>query len=281
MFRWMLALALAGAPWIATAQSEAEVRAQAVASMIVTGRLDVEPDGSVSALALDRQEALPRYVVDAVGKVARGWLFEPEIRDGAAIAFRVRISMRVLATPTADDGFTISVANASLVEEAPRAQTITGLRMPPPSYPKEALQRDASAVAYLVVKVDREGRVVDSAVEQVNLRASAPGRLMAILREEFSKHALKASRKWTFQPPTEGEHAADPFWSVRVPVSFFMHGTADMDQYGRWMAYIPGPRQQAPWLEGVALDANDALGDGEMQLVGTGPRLRTPLQPAG
>lgn len=281
MFRWMLALALAGAPWMATAQSEAEVRAQALASMVVTGRLDVEPDGSVSAMALDRQDALPGYVVDAVGKVAHGWLFEPEIRNGAAIPFRVRISMRVLATPTADDGLAVSVASASLIEEVPKAQTITGLRMPPPSYPKEALHRHASAVAYLLVKVDRDGRVADSAVEQVNLRAAGPGRLMAILREEFSKHALRASRKWTFQPPSEGAYAADPFWSVRVPISFVMYGTADVDQYGQWTAYIPGPRQQAPWLEGVALDANDALGDGEMQMVGTGPRLRTPLQPAG
>ena len=157
MFRWMLALALAGAPWIATAQSEAEVRAQAVASMIVTGRLDVEPDGSVSALALDRQEALPRYVVDAVGKVARGWLFEPEIRDGAAIAFRVRISMRVLATPTADDGFTISVANASLVEEAPRAQTITGLRMPPrPTRRKHSSATRARSPIWLSRSIERD-----------------------------------------------------------------------------------------------------------------------------
>lgn len=281
MLRWILALALAGAPWVASAQSEEEVRAQAQASMVVTGSVDVEPDGTVSAMALDRQEALPPYVVDSVSKVVRGWLFEPEIRNDVAIAFRARISVRVVAVPTGDDAFAISVASASLMGQVPKTQTVTSRRMQPPPYPMEALYRNASAVAYVLVKVGRDGRAADSAVEQVNLRGAADGKVMAMLRKEFSTSALRAARRWTFNPPSEGVHAAEPFWTVRVPVSFVMQGTEDVDQYGQWTAYVPGPRQQASWLEGVAADANDALGDGEVQLVGTGPQLRTPLPPGG
>lgn len=281
MMRWILALALAGAPWGVSAQSEAEVRTQAQASMIVTGSLDVEPDGAVSSMTLDKQDSLPPYVVDTVGNVVRAWLFEPVIRNGAAIPFRVRISVRVVAVPTGDDAFTISVASASLFHQVPESETITSRRMQAPQYPVAALERDASGIVYVLVKVGRDGRVADSAVEQVNLRGAADADSMAMLRNVFSRSALQASRRWTFRPPSEGPEATEPFWSVRVPVSFVMQGSPDADQYGQWTAYIPGPRQQAPWLEGVAQDANDAVGAGQVQLVGAGPRLRTPLQPAG
>lgn len=281
MMRWILALALAGAPWGVPAQSEAEVRTQAQASMLVTGSLDVEPDGAVSAVELDRKDALPPYVIDTVDRTVRAWLFEPEIRNGAAIPFRVRISVRVVAVPRGGGDFEISVSSASLIEQIPKTHTMTSERLRPPPYPTEALYRDASAVVYVLLKVGADGRVADSAVEQVNLRGAADGKTMAMLRKTFSESVLRASRRWTFQPPSEGPHVAKPFWTVRVPVSFFMHGTPDMNQYGQWTAYVPGPLQQAPWLEGVAADANDALGDGEVQLVDAGPRLRTPLQPAG
>lgn len=42
----------------------------------------------------------------------------------------------------------------------------------------------------------------------------------------------------------------DPFWSVRVPVSFELrHGGEKADEYGTWQAYVPGPHTKAPWTE--------------------------------
>lgn len=281
MLRWFLLLALAGAPWVVSAQSEAEVRAQAQASMVVRGSLDVESDGVVSAVAFEKEDALPPYVVEAARNAVRTWRFEPEIRDGAAIPFRVRLSMRVVAERSGADDFTIRVVSAALAEDLPEAQRFTARRMAQPEYPAQALHRDASGIVYVLLRIERDGRVSDSAIEQVNLRAVADGGTMAMLRKQFSQSVLRTSRRWIFQPPTEGKDAAQPSWTLRVPVSFVMQGVASADQYGAWMAYVPGPRQRVPWLQGVAQDANDALDNGEVQLVGAGPRLRTPLQPAG
>src|SRR3546814_6120505 len=48
--------------------------------------------------------------------------------------------------------------------------------------------------------------------------------------------------------------------------------------YGEWDAYLPGSRMHAPWLDEGEAAGNDALGGGELQTIGAGPRLLTPLR---
>src|SRR3546814_2570810 len=42
--------------------------------------------------------------------------------------------------------------------------------------------------------------------------------------------------------------------------------------YGEWDAYLPGSRMHAPWLDEGEAAGNDALGGGELQTIGAGPR---------
>lgn len=281
MLRWMLALALACAPWTVAAQSEAEMRAQAQASMVVSGSLDFEPDGTVSAFSLDQKEKLPDFVVDIIGQAVTQWRFEPVVVDGVASPARVLVSLRVVAAPADDGALGISLANATFMyrdsdDESERLKLFLYL---PPRYPSFAMDRNASGDVIMLLKINRKGRVVDSAVEQVNLRQIANARTVHLLRKFFSDSALYAVRHWIFKTPTTGPYGNDPFWTARVPISFLMEGTSTPDADGKWVGYVPGPRQAAPWLGKAAPDANDAAPSGSVQLVGSGPRLLTPLQP--
>lgn len=282
MFRLILLLALAAAPFTVPAQSEAEVRAQAQASMVVSGSLDIEPDGLVSSLVLEKEDQLPAYVVRAARNAVATWRFEPVILDGVARPARLFIRLRVVAVPADDGGLTLSIGGVSFLDrDVPATDGFESIRQLPPEYPYYALERNASGDVYLLLEINREGRVARSAVERVNLRGVADEPTMHKLRHHFSEAALKAARRWHFRPPSTGPDAGEPSWTARVPVSYVMHGTVQSDQYGKWTAYVPGPVQSAPWLEDRAADANDAMASGSIQLVGAGPKLLTPLQPEG
>jgi hypothetical protein len=110
---------------------------------------------------------------------------------------------------------------------------------------------------------------------------------MKKLREIFAKSALAAARKWTFRPPTEGEDVSAPYWQVRVPVDYSLRdqpNEGSESSYGRWISYVPGPRERAPWDTGK--DASgfspDTLPAGGVYMVDSnGPHLLTPLQQGG
>jgi hypothetical protein len=280
MFRLVLALVLAAGPLMANAQSGAEIRKQAQASMLVTGSIDIERDGSVSSYTLDKQDKLPGYVVDAIGKAVPGWQFEPVMVDGAPVPALARMTLRLLAVQADQGVFEISISSATFGGiDSEDTDYPRSIRLTPPEYPYYALERDASGDVYLLLKVGRDGRVEDVAVEQVNLRGVADARTMDKLRKHFSEASLAVTRRWKFTPPSTGDDVDAPFWSVRVPISFVMWGTSSSDKYGTWIAYVPGPRQTATWREGKDSNANDAIVSGTVQLADAGPRLLTPLQP--
>jgi hypothetical protein len=135
---------------------------------------------------------------------------------------------------------------------------------------------------YVVLKVGRDGRVADVLVEQVNLRVSGDPETMDRVRNRMSAAVLKAARRWTFTPPTTGPTVDDPHWLVRVPVEFTVVGRdrTEAESYGRWVAYVPGPRQSAPWVPEES-SGNDAIAAGSLEQAGTAYRLTTPLQPEG
>src|SRR5690606_37388169 len=101
-------------------------------------------------------------------------------------------------------------------------------------------------VVYVVVRVDRSGRVQDAVAELVNLRILGSEREMEQARELLAKSALVAARKWTFKPPTRGEWADQERWSARVPVDY-RFADDGKPRYGQWESYVPGPRNPIPW----------------------------------
>lgn len=279
MFRYFLAMVLALAAVAAHAEDRVDPRLEA--SMLVTGHLDIETDGLVSSLSLDREDELPDYVAGLVKRAAPGWRFEPVVVDGAAVRARARMTLRMLATQVGDGNMAVSISRASFGDRYPKGSDyVSSVRMRPPTYPWTALERNATGTVYVVLKVGRDGKVEDAFVEQINLRGLGPDATMRLLRKAFSNAALDAARRWRFAPPTTGDQVDDPYWSLRVPVEFTM-GSEDIEDtsYGKWVAYVPGPRQSAPWAGPDEEEGNDAMTDGSFHQAGTGFRLLTSLQP--
>ncbi|HEY0334943.1 MAG TPA: protein tonB [Stenotrophomonas sp.] len=258
------------------------VRKQIESSLLVTGTVDIEPDGSVSVLAIDKEDKLPESVVTFVRESGMQWRFEPVVRDGKAVRARSPMSVRVVAKKLEGNEYRITLAGASFDRyDAEDPEQVSAIKTTPPTYPEKAWRVGAAGSAYLVVKVGLDGKVQEAVVEQVNLRVAGTEMEMRMLRGVFAKNALAAAKDWTFRPPTQGKRAQAPFWSVRVPVSFTLQGLPTEDSYGKWISYIPGPRQVAPWAqdeEGAGFSP-DTLADGGVYMAnGRSPRLLTPLQ---
>jgi hypothetical protein len=277
----LFTLTLAAAAAIA-ARAPESVRKQVEASMLLTGTIDIEPDGSVGGYAIDDKEKVPDYVLGNIDRQVPGWKFEPVQVDGKPVRARTRMSLRVVAKPTQGEEFLMSLGGVNFGEYSDDAtDQVTRGRLRPPEYPVEAVRVGGKGTVYLVLKIGRDGKVAESVVEQVNLTAIGDPRQMDKLRKSFGDASLKAARFWTFHPPTTGDAAGAASWSVRVPVSF--HLAADGNNaYGTWQAYLPGPRQRAPWVDDDDVSAgSDALADDGVYPVGGGPRLLTPLQQQG
>jgi hypothetical protein len=251
------------------------VRKQVEVSMLLTGTIDIERDGSVSGYAIDHSEQVPDYVVSHLDRIVPGWRFEPTLRDGAPVAVRSPMSVRMVAKPAGEGSFKVSISGVSFDKYNDSAtDEITRDRMPPPSYPAAAAAMGGKGTVYLVLRINREGRVEDLFVEQVNLTAIGTEDEMEKMRESFSKAATKAAWKWTYHPPTTGDDVDDAYWAVRVPVDFMLWDEKP-PRYGTWHAYLPGPRATASWAQDGA--SPDAIVAG-VHPVGGGVKLLTPLQ---
>lgn len=271
----------------AFAAGPAEVREQVEASMLVTGTLVIEPDGRVSTWDLDRREKILEPVVELIGKAAGSWVFEPVVVDGEAVRAKARMSLRVVATPHDDDNFQLTIRSGHFGDDAMSAQErrkaaatdrARSLRMSPPAYPAAALSAGVRGTVYLVVRINRDGRVEDVFAEQVNLRTIGSEREMERMRQMLARPALAAARRWTFSIPTTGEDADNDYWSLRIPVQYLLYDEKEPG-YGEWQAYIPGPRHKAPWSKRELRpdESPDAMVAGRVYQEGREMKLLTPL----
>lgn len=286
-----LALALAvgsGAPLLAgdaSAQTTRAVRATTELSMTLTGQIDVTAEGAVSNLVLDQKSTVSPAVAAFVERTIRPWRFEPTLVDGKVVAARAPLRVRLRGTSTGNGDYEVSMTNVDFSEYDPKAtDSVTAKRLTPPRYPDEAIRIGGQGDVVLVIKVARDGTVADVVAEQVNMTVAGPERTMAKLRDVLAKASINTARKWTFIPPTSGEDVAREFWSVRVPVSYAFSDdhNAAVERNGRWRAFIPGPRQRAPWVtRDDAESGSDLLPEGGVYMVDgakRGLRLLTPLE---
>lgn len=260
------------------------VRKQVESSLLVTGEIDIEVSGSVSNVAIDREDKLPAGVVSFVREAGLHWRFEPVMRDGRAIQARAPMSVRVVAKKVEGDQYKITLSGANFERRDDDSPERVGMvEMDPPRYPEQAWRSGAAGSVYLVVKVGRDGKVQDVVAEQVNLRVLGSESEMRLLRNVFAKSALAAARAWQFRIPSRGDAVDAPFWNVRVPVSYAM-GDQPMESrandYGRWISYVPGPRTLVPWAQDDRTGFSpDTLTDGGVYMADNhAPRLLTPLQ---
>ncbi|MDQ3495895.1 MAG: energy transducer TonB [Pseudomonadota bacterium] len=265
----------------------AQVRKQVEVSLLATGAIDIEQDGTVSAHVLDQPDKLPPAVVELLGKVIPQWRFEPVEVDGKLVKARTRMTVRVAARKQDDSSYEIRVNSASFSgnqdNEAGDVIAVDG-KMAPPRYPMEAVMAGIQGTVYLVLKIDRQGRVEEVVEEQTNLTWLGNEREMEQARSILARAAKSAARKWRYKPPTRGKQADNPHWSARVPVDFALcksHldcGPAKPEPYGVWQAYVPGPKNAVPWIsDDDNRQSPDALVAGSAYPVGAGPRLLTRL----
>jgi hypothetical protein len=278
---WIVALVVWLLPLAAVAAiPRAEILRQVESSMLKKGPNETNADGSVNTLIIDQPDKFPAGLVDFVQKQVLAWKFEPVLVDGKARRARSPMSVRVVAREVGEDKYSNAIRNASFEGEPPgEGEALSSKWMGPPRYPGLVARSGASGTVYVVVKTDKQGRVADAIVEQVNLRTIGTDREMEAWRKALADAALEAARKWTFTPPVRGELADDESWSARVPCDFKMDDRSDF-VYGKWDQYIPGPRQSIPWSdEDRPGFSPDSLAAGGVYMLGQskGPKLLTAL----
>lgn len=260
---------------------------QLESTMLLTGKIDVDPDGTVAGISLDQQEKLGDALSNYIRNTVTQWHFEP-VRDehGNALAVRAPMHLRLVARVLDGDKAEVGIRSAdfSAGYNPDDPTTVRFLENRPPAYPRDASRAAMGADTFVLIKVGRDGRVEDLITRQVNLHSLDSERVMEKWREKFAKATERAARNWTFQVPTEGPKADAPHWVVTVPVTYEISigpkGSSD-NRYGTWRSYVAGPLQPAPWLDPKDVrnaTSPDALPDGGIYMEREdGLRLLTPL----
>jgi hypothetical protein len=248
-------------------------------SMLVTGSVDIKPDGSVAKHSLDVREQLPPGVAAFVDEVVGGWRFQPIVIDGHPTAAQSRMSIRLVARPVESSSFNISVLAVEFGDYDPETMPSYRSRRPP-RYPPGALQSNVGGDVYTVVRIRRDGSVEDVVAEQTNLKTAVPANRRAQYEQMFAAASVAAIKRWSFNLPARAARVDSPFWVVRVPVSFRIMGIHRSARYGQWEAYLAGTFTPAPWRDAgdTARSADAIAAEGIYPLKSRGPRLLTPLQ---
>lgn len=277
---WILGIALALMPVVAVAVNRQEARKHIESSMLLSGVVAIDAGGNVTGSEIDQAKELAPMFLDIVRNNVASLKFEPVVRAGKAVPARSKMSLRLVAKELDNGDFTLQIRSANFSGEPPKAgEVLVSKSLEPPRYPKIAAMSGISGAVYVVVKVGPSGHVDDAVAEQVNLRTLGNEKQMARMRDILVEAALEAAKRWVFVPPTQGEEADDEFWSARVPVDFRLE-SGDLVTYGKWHAYIPGPRQRIPWSqEEQSGFSPDVLADGGIYMLkpGDAPKLLTKL----
>lgn len=244
------------------------------ASTLVTGTVTIDPSGSVTDYTLDHPEKLTQPVKDIVKQNVDRWKFD--FAATPATAASEHMSLRLVARMIDDQHASIRVAGTSFDDaKVPADEDIDYKTRAHVEYPKDALKEGAWGVVYVLLRVGPSGSVLDASPEQVNLGAFAPAPDMARYRKYLADAAIKGVKQATFTVPTKGKLAGQPYWLVRIPVTFLPAGQRGDDDYGTWSVYVPGPRIVVPWLEHpeLAAGAPDSVPDRALHALGGQPRL--------
>lgn len=256
-----------------------DVERRIVLSTLVNGSIDVDSrTGKVTGYVLDKPDLLPVAVIELAAKQIPQWKFDPAPSPDGPAVVRSLMSVRFIAKPVDANNFAVRISGASFylgdADDYPKGKVLKA-----PKFPAGAGMRGAAGTVYLLVKIERDGRVGDVAAEQTNLRVISDDEGMAIWRGMFEKMALKAARVWEFDVPAKAPPAGAPYWVIRVPVEFVKYRGTPWS-YGQWEAYVPGPRYKNPaWTRGddAPNGGPDALPSSGVYSAATSLRLQTPL----
>ncbi|WP_201314285.1 hypothetical protein [Dyella sp. EPa41] len=280
MRRSYLAVFTAAAMLAGMSTRAVDLKDIAEASMLVSGTIEVLPDGSVGSYALYKEEKLPAPVIDLIKRNVSTWKFQ--LKTPSTTPIKEDMSLRIIAKDEDAQHMTLRLAGANFSDgDSPESSSIRWQHRVSPLYPKFSLDHGMSGTVYILVRIGRDGKVINTGLEQVNLRRYVPDQKeMARFRKDLADAAIKVSRRWTFETPTSGEEMQAPFWDAQIPVDFNAErGNRSGESYGSWAIYLRGPQEQIGWRQDASLvsEAPDAVPDGSIHPVGAGARLLTPL----
>lgn len=275
-FSWsvMAALLLALALTAAAAQGMED---RLEMSMLVSGTIQIDPDGSVAGHQLDRPEKLPRGVVVAVENAVAGWRFEPvETPDGPTVV-QATMSMLVVARGHDEDSFELSVQHARFGNEGDVVRWHTAPRA---TYPRRALEARVSGTVYLLLAIGPGGEVQRAHAGRVDLTSPVASQERERYRNILAQAASRGARNARVELAEEvGVGEGRVRW-VLAPIDFVIGPPfpTEEQRYGRWTVYLPGKVLLPEDWEGVRDDvAVETYAGGGVYLVNDrGPRLATP-----
>jgi len=262
------------------AESVAAMQKRTEASMVVTGFVDIAPDGTLASIILDHPERLPGEVKALVSRVSARWRFEPDPGEEPSTR-HLPVSLRIVARTEGDGVYRSRIRGATFGALTLKNQ-IHIKSYVEPKYPWFAYENHISGDVYLLLRVDAHGDVTDVSADQVNLDTVADKQLMEQIRKLFTDACVGVARHWTFevlQPGTAGDGA----WVIRFPIHFGLMNRLDgpLQHYGQWSVYVPGPLTPVPWLQKYGIKQPtgnaDAMPDGQLQLMQSQVALVTPL----
>lgn len=262
----------------AFAAMPAEYLRQAEASMLLTGRIEVDAEGKVTAYSLDDEAKLPPEAVIIVRRAAPTWRFKPVLRQGVAVPAGTDMSLRLVASKLDDGSYEATIRSAHFADRPKPGTETDAIDMRPPLYPQKALDARITGTVHLLLKTGPDGSVIDAIAEQVNLSTVTGGRSMDRWRRLLAEASLARAKEWRFRPMPAKERV--DFELMRVPVVFSFYHSPNPN--GRWEIYIPGPRLPNPWdddKEGTAFSP-DVLLPGQAYRAGIGWQLLTTLSGA-
>jgi TonB family protein len=279
----MSGLMLMGLTFAALAAGPSDVRKRAEASMVVTGWIEVMPDGSVHSYTIDHPEKLPPVVVSLIQNNVPAWKFK--VDNNPQVIERAQMNLRIVARRVDDTHDTVAIASTNFDKPFVPGQSPASKDRVAPKYPQEAINARVSGTVFLLLRVGRDGTVMNAGVEQVNLGQYGNDREMKHYSAVLADSALNAAKQWTFNVPTSGPTANYPFWYVRVPVNYNLlpfGSPPEKDVYGKWDVYIPGPHEVIPWLQQNTrqpAQGSDAIPAGSISQADENLHLQT--QPSG
>lgn len=249
--------------WSMTASASSD---RAWSSMLVSGIIDINPDGSVRDYRMDQAQKIPGIVLSVLKQTVPSWHFKLSTANN--VIAQAKMSIRVVAQPVDGGKMAFSVEGVNFgAADAQAAEQLKYRSHPAPGYPSAAVQDFASATAYMVVRIGRDGHVLDVAGEQVNFTAPVVPSKRGYLEKVFVNASAAAIRHWTFDVPTRGPEAGSAYLVARIPMTFefrMWNSPNKPEAYGSWQPYLPGPRLATPdWMQnqtGLA-SAPDAIPD--------------------
>jgi hypothetical protein len=207
----------------------------------VKGTLEVGPDGAVRTYAIDGETDVGTN--KAVAAAVANWRFRPVVRDGKPVIARTTMRLHLQAIPTGHDTFQLRLTSASFGDPV----KLNNRRAP--RYPDAAGRAGLGARVLLVLDVGSDGAVRNVGAYQTSLGGTAPNENIAEKwRQLFERASILAAREWTVER-ADGSSAPLEAHQYIVPIEFNIVRSGADEGKRRWMAVVPGPRHDEPWMK--------------------------------